>query len=946
MAVRWFLLLLLLTGRPGRAGNTADEADLSFQLGNQAYSRSDFRQALSHYFLSYRLVPNRNVLFNIARCYEALDRFDEAYRYHHDLSEQPLPAEDRREVHRSLARIRPKVALLEVVTEPPGAEVFIDREDLGSRGRSPTTLALPPGPHRVRVALNGHRPAESELILVRGRSVTARSPLELIVGKVSFNGSPVGANIRETPGGPVLGKLPATLSFAPGKRLFYVEAEGFLPSQFLVDLKPDQRTALEVSLWSGPPKQGKVIVTANLENALVRVDGKEAGFTPTVLLLSEGEHTLEISAQERRPFTRSLVVSAEVELKLHAELRYASPEVQAASKSLLSADEAPASITVISSDELRAFGCQTLAEALSAVRGIYLSDDRIYTRLGIRGFSPPGDYNTRVLILWDGHSLNDVWAGQGYAGHELAADLEEVERIEVVRGPGSALYGTGAFFAVINVVPRQHLSGKSVELTGGVGALSSFRGHLSGALGGAGKGVLVSLAGFGANGAEITDLLERGQVLGLDGEKAYTASLSARAGPLTLLAMLNHRQKEIPTGAYGALLHAPGTRSLDSRGFAELRYQQQGERLGFFARGYYDASRYTGHWVQPPAEEEGVSPVFTDFGRGDWLGGEARARLSLFGANRLTLGLEAQHQLTLSQGGMAGEEPAPAPSRQESLASAYLLDEWRVRSWLLLTGGLRGDAYLDRGLRTLTPRFGAVVNPYPGGLTKLVAGSAFRAPNNYELYYSDDNLTQRAAGKLDPERILTLELEHAHELTEELSLSLAGYHNRLSSLVVLKEDPPGELWCGNPPGSAACAVLRNASQPLLALGGETELRWRAGRFAMLNASYSYVRLFGEEATLSSPPSHLLAARLLLPLGESGARVSAQASYQSPRAGEPRSEALLLSFGVLGEWGALRYLASVRNLLDSRYFIPASDEAASRLVPQYGRTFTLQLSAAY
>src|SRR6185295_8567422 len=124
--------------------------------------------------------------------------------------------------------------------------------------------------------------------------------------------------------------------------------------------------------------------------------------------------------------------------------RYAPPPVEAASKRLLAVDEAPASTTVITAEEIRAFGYTTLAQALQVVRGFYLTDDRTYTATGVRGFSPPGDYNTRILILWDGHAMNDVWIGQGFVERGLNVDLNEVERIEIVRGPGSALYGTGA----------------------------------------------------------------------------------------------------------------------------------------------------------------------------------------------------------------------------------------------------------------------------------------------------------------------------------------------------------------------------------------------------------------------------------------------------------------------------------------------------------------------
>src|SRR5690242_7506668 len=106
------LLALSLLAPPAWADNTADEADVAFELGNRAYARRDYEEALKDYFLSYRLVPNRNVLFNIARCFEQLDRFNEAYRYYNDLLAMDLPAEDHREVMAALSRIRPQVALV------------------------------------------------------------------------------------------------------------------------------------------------------------------------------------------------------------------------------------------------------------------------------------------------------------------------------------------------------------------------------------------------------------------------------------------------------------------------------------------------------------------------------------------------------------------------------------------------------------------------------------------------------------------------------------------------------------------------------------------------------------------------------------------------------------------------------------------------------------------
>src|SRR5205823_10991238 len=117
-----------------------------------------------------------------------------------------------------------------------------------------------------------------------------------------------------------------------------------------------------------------------------------------------------------------------------------------------SVEDAPASVTIIPSQELRGMGYPTVWAALRGVRGVYLSDDRGYATVGFRGFSRPGDYGNRVLVLLDGQPMNDNWVWSSYVGYDLRTDIDDVERIEVVRGPGSVLYGTGAFSGVINVV--------------------------------------------------------------------------------------------------------------------------------------------------------------------------------------------------------------------------------------------------------------------------------------------------------------------------------------------------------------------------------------------------------------------------------------------------------------------------------------------------------------
>src|SRR5262245_48354426 len=145
------------------------------------------------------------------------------------------------------------------------------------------------------------------------------------------------------------------------------------------------------------------------------------------------------------------------------------PSVFGASKYEQKPSEAPASISIITSEEIQKFGYRTLSEILRSVRGFFTTYDRNYSYIGTRGFDRPGDYDTRVLLLLDGHRVNDNVYDQASIGTESLIDIESIDRVEVIRGPSSSLYGTDAFFAVINVITRSggDLNGRELEAAGG-----------------------------------------------------------------------------------------------------------------------------------------------------------------------------------------------------------------------------------------------------------------------------------------------------------------------------------------------------------------------------------------------------------------------------------------------------------------------------------------------
>ena len=143
------------------------------------------------------------------------------------------------------------------------------------------------------------------------------------------------------------------------------------------------------------------------------------------------------------------------DLSLEDLMKLDAGQVFGASERLQPVTEAPASVSFITAEEIARYGYRTLADILRGVRGMYV-DATIATSAssGRAGSRKPGDYNSRILLLVNGHRVNDNVFGQAEIGAEFGLDPAMFERVEIIRGPASSLYGDSAFFAVVNVITR------------------------------------------------------------------------------------------------------------------------------------------------------------------------------------------------------------------------------------------------------------------------------------------------------------------------------------------------------------------------------------------------------------------------------------------------------------------------------------------------------------
>ncbi len=953
----------LLAGVAARAGDVAEEADLHFKVGAERYQARDYRGALEHFLLSNRLAPNRNVEFNIARTYEQLQQYAAAYRHYRLALEGETDAAARERVQEALQRMGPQVAVVQVVTDPPGATIYVDRKDLGAYGTAPRSLAFGTSQHRFMAELDGYEPAVSApMDLKIGEVQQVRLALRRIVGTVKVSSTPAGASVRlDSEANAPSCRTPCQLQAPPGPHVVYLQLDGYETASPSVDVKAREVAPLSATLR---PVTGVIVVDTDEAGALVEVDGRPAGYTPAVINAQIGTRQLRISRPGFETVERQVRVRKGRQVRVGLELERAE-SVSAASRVSELVQDAPSSVSVVAGETIRTLQYPTLVEALRGVRGVYVSDDRAYAAVGFRGLARLGDYGNRVLVLLDGHPINDDWLGSSYVGYDFRTDLDDVERIEVVRGAGSVVYGTNAFSGAVSVTTRGHdrpTGGNVAVSTAGYGTARA-RGMVHVRLGPQ-AGAWMSVAGAHSAGrdfyfpefAQQPTLVSPGvdgMARGVDGFDAGTVHGSAWWGPVSLTWFLHRRDKHVPTAAYGTLLGDSRTRLRDTRGFLEARFEKKlSSQIELMLRAYYDGYGYQGHYAY--ADQDGG--VAYERYRGAWAGGEARIVAQPVPGLRITAGGEGQDHFLVDQ---VGEDNTGTYLDQRdpyTVAAGYAAADVDPSRSVHLSAGTRVDSFSTFGA-SVNPRFALVLRPYEGGNLKLMGGRAFRAPSIYELSYNDGGRTQVASPNLKPESIWSPEVEYSQRLSTAWSGVLAGFGNYVSDLVISRGD-----------GDAASPTsLINSPSPILIVGGEAELRreWRQGW--MLSFVYSYQRAryvnqhpAGLPALRQVPnsPQHLGSVMGAVPVMGSMLTAASRLSIEGPRydrydrEGDPPQGRT----GWVAVWDVvlsgrddargLRYAAGVYNAFDWRYSLPVSAEFRQRTIVQNGRTLLLSAWADF
>ncbi len=605
--------------------------------------------------------------------------------------------------------------------------------------------------------------------------------------------------------------------------------------------------------------------------------------------------------------------------------------------------KAPAVVTVITQEDMAATGATNLVEALEGVPGINIRASHFANRplVHFRGANA-----TQTLLMVNGVSMRDLAWGFGIFWKGLPTSM--IERIEIIRGPGSALFGADAASGVINVITKT--AGKIDKRQVAV-RYGSFGSKSASAQYGAQAGELA----FGFT-ADVMDTDGHDPRIGSDAQSLSDAALGSSASlapadaaygwqnlDLRMYLAWQHwrlqadysRHDDLEVGLTGAGVLDPVTEAEDDRFNLALLYENDNKAADWGLNGklrYQHLSYSSGNGFQerPPgfqntypqgvinrmsASEQHWSAELSSAYRG-FAGHEL-----LFGAGASLQELySVRHQV--NSGSDAGGAPLPtnsplvdisgsqsafAPEKSRRLAYAYAQDVWQLHPDWELTAGARYDNYSDFG-DTLNPRLALVWQTSKRLTTKLLYGRAFRAPSFQELF-SETSFTLPNPD-LNPEQSETLELSLAFAASPNLHMSLSLFNLDQTDLI-------RAIWVA---GLSKRQFQNIGSHKIQGL--ELEARWQINQAVRLSGNLSLRQQDDDSFQALGVPEQDAYLRLDWKLGQDWSW-NLQTSWvgeRKRRDADPRSALddyfltdATLRYKGLDNW---ELIASARNLLDA------------------------------
>jgi iron complex outermembrane receptor protein len=534
------------------------------------------------------------------------------------------------------------------------------------------------------------------------------------------------------------------------------------------------------------------------------------------------------------------------------------------------AAEAPAVTKVITEKDIETIGATDLSEVLATVAGFHVARNSflytpVYTVRGVYS----GQYNPQVLFLINGSAVSTLYTG-GKSFPQGTMPIKNIARIEIMKSPGSAIYGADAVAAVVNIITKQKTDILGTQVGAKVESFNTQNAWLLHSNRLKGNDIALSVEYLKTDGAQ--NIIEEDLQTSYDkffGTNVSSAPAPVQRGSRTLNANLNIARDNLKLQANALLQRDLGagigsnqiidsTGKIDSNQYLiDLIYHNDKLSPGwevmakatyfyfgfhnstpstifpagvkFFTNGYPDgAFAYAG--ASEYRANFGLDVFYKGWKSHIWRIGTGYQHANLYDIKQImNMALDESRAIFFPIKGWNDISNTPTAFSLTGVRnSSYLFiqDSYKFLEDWELTAGIRYDKYSDFGSAT-TPRVALVWKTLPELTTKLIYGKAFRAPALFELY-GRSNPLGLGNPNLQPERIKTTELAFDYRPSQDLKLGLNLFHFRVDKGI-------GYL----PLSEESSRVIASNHGEQRGEGFELESRWRMLKNLVLTGHYAF-----------------------------------------------------------------------------------------------------------
>jgi iron complex outermembrane receptor protein len=536
------------------------------------------------------------------------------------------------------------------------------------------------------------------------------------------------------------------------------------------------------------------------------------------------------------------------------------PVVVAAGMRQQTLQQAPASVSIVDANDIELFNYRSLSDVLRAQRSFYVYNNGLDTYTGVRGIQIPGNQNSQILVLEDGRPMNELVFGSTSVDQGFGVPMEAIKQVEVVRGPGSSLYGTNAMFGVVNVVTKDGADVDGVVEKTEVGSDESIHQNiLYGQQFKGGWDVLSDISGYSTAGDQdiiydgVTDAAQNyGHIRSSDDLYAANGFLKIKNGPFTFQLDSTDRHKDDSTATYLTSFFNPGWVH-EQQTDATIRFDHDfsdGQEL--HAMVYYTHYNYRLDSIYDTTQVPVPYTYYTN-ADDDFLGEQIHYGWQVNKDFHLLLGADGTEAIHTRQDDSDTIDGAilNVPASYSGFG-LFAEGEDQLTRWLSITLGGRFDEVQRIGTH-FSPRVAAILTPTKKDTIKLLYGSAFRSPTLSDLLYQTPPPSGVIANpKLKPETIDTYELAWERQYDNGWQTTVNGYLWKMSDEIATVQLSDGSTQQQNGEGLFAEGIE-----------AEADKKWDNG--ASVRAYATYGHAFQDGSTLVHSPAWITGTSVALPV---------------------------------------------------------------------------------